>query len=321
MISPVPAFRRLPPARLSRRLLLASLLVVGPVPLSAQSTNPIVSAVVSTDSIRVGELFVLDLHVDLPAAAEVRFPAVLPLPENVEQREAVEIESRAGGTIWQARYTLSAWTTDTLAIPPVLASVLVEGGEPFEISIEAPREAVRSVLPADGSDLALRDARPFLRVRGFPWWILLVAAALAFGAWRLLRRTRPELAFVPSGPGDRALHDFDQLREQWQAGTLSVGQFYDGYERALRRYARATRSWAPYRSLAGLVGSGDLFTALRRSLFVRFAHVLPRTGGPEEALDAGESFIRSEMPAPDEEDSIDQGPRPAEPAAPMEAAT
>jgi len=299
--------------RLSRGAVASSLLLAGSVLLpgsaSAQAGNPIVSSAVSEDSIRIGAIFRIDFQVSLAAAGEVRFPAVLPLPESLEQREAVEIDSRNGRTEWHASYALAAWSADSLAILPIAAIVAPDGAEEFEITIVAPSAPVLSVLPADGADLALRDARPFLRIRGFPWWILILVAALAAAAWWMWRRQQPTPAFVPTGPGHRALHELGQLREDWESGGLSLGQFFDRYELALRRYARATRSWAPYKTLGGLVRRGDLFTALRRSLFVRYAHVRARDGAPEEALAAGESFVAGEM-EPDPELEPAPGPRP-----------
>lgn len=276
----------------------------------AQAVNPIVSATIPEDSIRVGAVFRIELHVSLPDAAEVRFPAVLPLPETIEQRDAVEIDSRRGRREWTASYALAAWAADSIAIPPVVATVAPDAGEEFDITIISPTAAVLSVLPADGSDLALRDARPFLRVRGFPWWILALGAALAAAAWWLWRRRAPRLAYAPAGPGERALHEFGRLRRDWQSGTLSPGQFYDRYEGTLRRYARATRSWAPYRTLGSIVPGGDLFVALRRSLFVRFAHVRAREDGPAAALEAAEEFVKGEMAPPTDESDPVPGPRP-----------
>ncbi|MDX1393361.1 MAG: hypothetical protein R3195_03175 [Gemmatimonadota bacterium] len=269
----------------------------GDAALAAQSPNPRVAASLTPDSIGVGDRFTLDLWVELPSAGEVRFPAVLPLPEDIEQRDAVQVGSENDGLAWRATYTLSAWSADSLEIPPVEARIVPAGGQEFDITIVAPVVVVRSVLPSDASDLELRSARPFLRVRSFPWWILLVLAAAAIGAWLWLRRRRaPQPIAGPAGPGEAAIRDLERLRERWNAGDLTVGAFYDRYEQILRRYARATRRWAPNRSLLGLGVGGDLLGALRASLFIRFAHLRARPGGPESAIDACIAFIRSELP-------------------------
>jgi hypothetical protein len=255
-----------------------------------------VAATLEPDSIYVGGLFVLDLWVELATSGEVRFPAVLPLPEDIEQREAVEVESNDDGKSWRARYSLSAWSIDSLAIPPVIANIVPEGGQEFPVTIAVPTVVVASVLPTDDAELELRDARPFLRVRAFPWWLVLLLAAVAAAAYWWWRRRTPEPVFAPTGAGHLALRDLERLRGEWGDGQLSVGQFYDRYERTLRRYVRMTRRWAPSRSLVGLGAGGELIGVLRRSAFVRFAHLRGRSGGPESAIDVGEEFVRSEMP-------------------------
>lgn len=276
---------------------------------AAQAANPVVSATVEGDTIRVGQAFMLELHVDLPSSAEVRFPAVLPLPEDLEQRDAVDVRSGNDDRSWSARYALLAWSSDSLSIPPVLATVAPGAEAEFEITIVPPPIAVASVLPTDDAGLELRDARPYLRIRGFPWWILLLIAAAAGAAWYLLRRRRgPEMVFAPTGPGDLAIHELEKLREEWRAGGLSIGDFYDRYETTLRRYARTTRSWSPSRTLIGLTRTGDLFAALRRSLFVRFAHADAASEAPESAIEAGENFVRSEMPRDDADEGTTPGP-------------
>ena len=140
----------------------------GPSDARAQNVNPIVSAAVSTDTIRVGQVFTLELHVDLPSGADVRFPAVLPLPEDIEQREAVNVRSRDAGRGWSADYSLMAWSSDSLAIEPVLATVSPEGGADYEITIVPPPIVVSSVLPADEAGLELRDARTVPEGPGVP---------------------------------------------------------------------------------------------------------------------------------------------------------
>ncbi|MFV1987064.1 MAG: hypothetical protein ACC682_07270 [Gemmatimonadota bacterium] len=272
-----------------------------PQPSTAQSPNPIVASTLEPDSIFVGEVFALDLWVELPAAGEVRFPAVLPLPEEIEQRGGVETESTDDGKSWRARYSLSAWSADSLAIPPVAANIIPEDGAEFPVMITAPIVVVASVLPVDEAGLELRDARPFLRVRSFPWWLLVLLAAAAAVAYWWWKRRRPEVVMAPSDAGHLALRDLERLRIDWNAGQLPVGRFYDRYERSLRRYARMTRRWAPTRSLLGLGVGGELIGALRRSAFVRFAHLRGREGGPESALEAGEAFVRSELPSEPED--------------------
>jgi len=288
----------------ARRCAAVGALVLGAIGLPStsvgQATEPRVSSAVEPDTVRVGETFQLGLWVNLPQAAEVRFPAVLPLPDELEQRGAVEIRTEDDGRSWRAYYTLSAWKADSIAIPPIEATVHPEGAQDFPITLVAPEVTVASVLPADGEDLELRDARGFLKIRTFPWWILLVLAALAALAWWLWRRRHAPPPLMAVGPGELALRDFERLRGEWRAGAVTPGGFYDRYEQALRRYAHATRTWSPSLSLMGLGRGAELVAALKRSLIVRFARVRPRAEDPDTALDAGEAFVRSEMPEPEE---------------------
>lgn len=284
-------------ALLGGTVLIAGAWLAGTPPLEGQAGGATRwAAAVEPDSIRVGEAFTVGITVIRESPGEVAFPALLELPDALEQRGPVRVRSLEEGTEWRAYYTLVAWSADSLALPPVeLAGVGASGGP---LAVRLPTIAVRSVLPAGGEEVELRDAKPFLRARSFPWWAALIAAALLALGWWAWRRRRPRLErAVPLGPGGYALREFERLREAWLEGRLSGDRFYDGYEAALRRYAGATRGWPPGRGLASLGReSSDLVTALRRSLLARFARVRPRDEGPLSDLEAGASFVRSEMP-------------------------
>lgn len=278
-------------------LLAAALLAQGAPGASAQGGAARVAATVRPDSIRVGEPFTLGLTVTLAAPGEVSFPAVLELPDELEQRQPVQIRSGEEGTDWRATYTLAAWTADTHRIPPIEVTLGAPETAPEPLVLRAPEIEVGSVLPAETEGLELRESRGFLRVRTFPWWILAILTGLAALGWWAWRRRRPTLAVAgPGGPGERALAELDRLRRSWSAGELGAGQFYDRFEGVVRDYVRATRAWSPGRVLLTLgSGTGRLFRTLQHSLIVRFARVLETGGGPEEALDAGEAFVRAEM--------------------------
>lgn len=267
----------------------------------SQSASPRVATAIQPDSIRVGEPFTLGLTVTLARPGEVTFPAVLELPDELEQRRPVQIRSGEGGTDWRAYYTLSAWSADTHRIPPIEVTLGAHETAPSPLTVTPPEVEVRSVLPAETEALELRESRGFLRVRTFPWWILAALAGLAALAWWVWRRRRPALAAAgPSGPGDRALLELERLRRSWSAGGLGAGQFYDRFEGVVRDYVRDTRPWSPGRALLDLgSGTGRLFRTLQRSLVVRFARVAETGEGPVAALDAGEAFVRAEMHEPE----------------------
>lgn len=288
-----------------RRCLLAAVAAIalcGPrvQSVAGQSASPRIATAIQPDSIRVGEPFTLGLTVTLAQPGEVTFPAVLELPDELEQRRPVQIRSGEGGTDWRAYYTLAAWSADTHRIPPIEVSLGAHESAPSPLTVTPPEVEVRSVLPAETEGLELRESRGFLRIRTFPWWILAALAGLAALAWWVWRRRRPALAAAgPSGPGDRALLELERLRRSWSAGELAAGQFYDRFEGVVRDYVRDTRPWSPGRALLNLgSGTGRLFRTLQRSLIVRFARVAETRDGPEAALDAGEAFVRSEMRDP-----------------------
>ncbi len=279
----------------------AALVAVGVGPVGGQGAGPRTAAAIRPDSIRVGEPFTLGLTVTLSAPGEVRFPAVLPLPDELEQRQPVQIRSSEGGTDWRAYYTLSAWTADTHRIPPIEVTLEAPEAAPVPLTLTAPAVDVRSVLPAATEDLELRDPRGFLRVRSFPWWILVaLAGAAALASWLWWRRRPAPVPATPTGPGERALLELERLRRTWRAGQLAPGQFYDRFEAVVREYVGATRRWSPGRTLVRLgSGAGQLFRTLQRSLIVRFARVDDSPEGPETALQAGEAFVRAEMSPPE----------------------
>ena len=260
-------------------------------------------AEVAADSVRVGEAFAVRLAVGQARSGEVRFPALLDLPASLEQTEPVRIRSVGEGRRWEAEYTLVAWRADTIAIPPVEVELVGAGG--VTRTLDPPAVVVRSVLPAAADGLELRDARPFLRLAMSLWWVLAALAAAAVLAWWLWSRRRLAAAAPagPLGPGDIALRELARLRRAWVERGVSGDRFYDGYEGALRRYAHATRAWAPSRELSGL-GDGDagLLAALRHSVMARFARLRTNRDGPLDDIEVGEEFVRADMSQTDAEE-------------------
>ena len=263
--------------------------------LAAQSAVDL-EVTVLPESVRVGEEFTVRLIVGQERAGEVRFPALIDGPESMEQTGPVQIRSVEEGRRWEAEYTIRAWRTDTLVIPPVEVELAAAGG--VVRRLQPPAVPVVSVLPAAEDPLELRDARPLLSLRALPWWLLVLAAALAGLAWWTWGRGRGAAAAadVPLGPGDLALRDLARLREGWIGQRVSGDRFYDGYEETLRRYAHVTRGWAPSKGLLGLGGSdAGLVAALRHSILARFARTRTEWEGPLGDLDVGEAFVRADM--------------------------
>ncbi len=288
------------------------LLALGATGGSAQAPGLLVASAVEPDSVFVGRGFRLGLTVSLPSAGEVRFPPVLALPDELEQRGPVEVRSAGEGIDWRAYYTIVPWKAERTRLPPVEAVVEASDGSRTPVTLVPPQVEVLSVLPPGVPDLELREARGFLRVRAFPWWMFLALLPLAVLAWWWRRRGQPAIeAGTVLGPAGMALRDLERLRAEWRHGDVSADRFYDRFETVLRRYLTRTRDWSPGRALIGLTEtSGELVGALRRSLIVRFARVQSPADAPDAALDAAEQFVRSELPAVEPEGTDPAGPAP-----------
>ncbi|MFQ5889340.1 MAG: hypothetical protein ACE5JR_04725 [Gemmatimonadota bacterium] len=227
--------------------------------LSVLQATPAVTAVVSPETVRVGEPFLLGVSVRIDPGAEVLFPPAVPAQEELEQAAGAEI-SRSDSTPgqWRAYYRLVAWRVGATALPPLTLRLVGSGGE-REIEVASPSIAVVSVLPADTAGLELRDPRPPLPQRRFPWLaILLALLALLLVLWWLRRRAgRRDHAAAKLDPADAALRAFAALRADLESGRTDGTVGYDRLEAILREYLAATRAWRPGSPLRSLAGATD----------------------------------------------------------------
>lgn len=236
-------------------------------------------AVLSPDTVRVGERFTLGLSVQF-AGDTVVFPALLPLGEEVEQLGPVRLRHERGRGLWRAYYGLVAWSSGTVSLP----AVEVTRGEEI-LEVHPPTLAVLSVLPADPpAPLRLRPPRPPQEVWSFPWWLLLaVLAALVLAAWlaRRAARRRAEALAALEQPPDAALvarEALGRLRAGVAEGRIAPEEFYDRLEETLRAYLHARRGWPverPVRDLEMAARPPDetLLGFQARAGLVRFARV------------------------------------------------
>lgn len=258
-----------------------------------------VATALDPDTVWVGERFVLGVTLRTPPGGRIRFPAVLPLDELFEQRGPVEERSdRNGGSVWRAYYSLVSWKAGSWSVPAFEVEYAEPGGGERRVSVVPPELVVRSVLPAETEGLELRDARPFLRVTGWPWWWLAVAAALAAAAywlWKRRRAARPQ-SRDPADAAARALQRLEGLKLRWSEGDLSGPQFFDGLEATIREYGDATRDWLPGRTIQELARSNGevdslLAEAIEWSRLVRFARLATSEEAPLRAVAASAEWV------------------------------
>ena len=271
-------------------------------PAAGQEAGARIAVALVPDTVRVGEEFLLGVTVRTGPAERVLFPAVLSLGELLEQRGPAEV--RDDGAVGRQRvyYRLVAWKAGSHDLP-AFEVALRRNGEETTLAIEPPPIHVASVLPEDAEGLELREARPFLRLTGFPWWLALLAllALAGFLLWLWRRRRRTGEPAVPPHPAEAALRRLERLREEWMAGGMPGDRFFDRFDRAFREYAEATRGWSAGRPLRALAnGDGKLAGVLRRSALVRFARLGENRQGGIRAIAAGEAWIRDEWQEPEE---------------------
>lgn len=178
----------------SLRVLVSGLALV-PVVLSAQGGRSAqLSVRVRPETVTVGQPFMIDVRVQAPAAATIRFPV---LPDSGDAIEALDprvITETPGADIDRtASYRMSAW--DIGERHPALAAVIVSvNGVDERLEVKVPPVIVRTLLPADTADRVPKPARePMLTPNGL-WklWLLLAALAAVLIGWWWQRRSAPK---------------------------------------------------------------------------------------------------------------------------------
>ena len=172
---------------------------------------------VSTDTVTVGERFIVVLRVRAPRGAAIEFPetmdsASLNSLTGMEMigKPAFDTVPDSSSLTMSAAYRLAAWDVDLqrFGLPDV---VVRYNGQTGYVSLADRGVFVKSVLPADSTLRVPRPARPAIEVPRFNWRALLLALAsiaAALGLWRLWYRRRKE---APPDPYNAAQREFARI--------------------------------------------------------------------------------------------------------------
>jgi hypothetical protein len=203
---------------------------------------------VRPETVTVGDPFVVDITVPLPAGRVVRWPSSGDSSATVAPSGPVtaSVRPRAfGGRVEVAQLPLAAWDTGTVRLP--LGAVEVEvDGKRLAIPLPLTTVRVRSVLPLDTAQHRPTPPRaPFPRL--LPWWeewgaALAVAGALGLLGWWVRRRRRhaPQVASPARSPLETAQAAFRQL-DAWALAESGEGaQHAAAALDIVRRYLAAT---------------------------------------------------------------------------------
>lgn len=275
---------------MTRLAVLAAALFTGPNVHAQQTGNAIrLSAVLSADTVRVGEPFTIGII----AVSEdpVSVPPLLPSGDGWEQLEVARVEST--DSEFRAYFRLVAWQADLTELPDLSLYLGSDAGR--EVSVTLPVPVVRSILPAGAESPLLQSPRPPL-VGGFPWPLLLVGLILfGMSLWWLKHRVRPPGALESAVEEQRdaasqAREAVLALRHAAEVGSVAAAGFYDELEQILRRYLSGTRAWPPgnpVRESQALAGA-TMRDLHRQAVLARFAAV--GWPGPRLVADADTSL-------------------------------
>ncbi len=256
---------------------------------------------ITPDTVTVGQRFILLLKVRAPVGATIQFPAGVDstiasssTAPQVIGSPLVDSVADATGTTRTAAYRFTAWDIGPQRLGLGSIAVTVNGTTEY-VSLANQAVFVRSVLPADTTQLQPKPLRPPIVLTPFNWWpwiallIAILVALLAWWLWRMFRR-RKETPLPPFETAEREFSRIEAMRlieagepEQYVALMTDVLRHYlaarvEGIQRSqtTSELLAASASVHPY--------AGGLAHLLSRADLVKFAR---HRVSPEEAQALG----------------------------------
>lgn len=178
---------------------------------------------VSSDTVTVGERFIVVIRVRAPKGAAIELPttsdsATLASPTAMQMVEKPSVERVADSTSTtvSAAYRFAAWDIglQRLGLPDV---VVRHNGKTGYVSLKDRGVFVKSVLPGDTTSRVPKPPRPAIVISDFnwlPWLATLAALALAMILWRLRvwRRRRRHAALDPFSAAEQEFARIDAMQ-------------------------------------------------------------------------------------------------------------
>jgi hypothetical protein len=301
------------PAAIPARLLLALLLTLLPAASPAGAAT-LTTKVTPPRKLTVGDHFEVVLTVSASDSSRVLGPladsfGVFVVTDAGDGRKG---RPGAGGNVH--RLTLAAFQAGRQRLP-VFTFLVRTGGRVDTLRSDTGSVVVASVLPKDMKDI--HDLKP---PEGFPnrwlWAVpaaLLLAAALAWAAWRLVRRLRRirEQAASPLPPWDEALAALDAMPWRDWLGDGQVKRYYYALSQVLKRYIERRFEFnAVEQTTTEILSSmrahrtpmrDEARRFLLRSDFVKYAKTVPPDDEMHSAIAEVRDFVtrtKPEEPAP-----------------------
>lgn len=286
------------------RLLLALLAAAPPAGAATLTTR-----VTPPAKLTVGDRFEVALTLAAPESSRVLGPLADSL--GVFVVADAKPEKRAGTEVH--RLSLAAFQAGRQRLP-VFTFLVRDGARVDTLRSDTGSVVVASVLPADMQDV--HDLKPPETFPDHRLWLvpaaLLLAAALAWAARRLLRRLRRARAAAasPLPPWDEALTALDAMPWQAWLGEGQVKRYYYALSQVLKRYIERRFAFnAVEQTTTEILSSlrahrtpmrDEVRDFLLRSDFVKYAKTVP----PEQEMRSAIGAVRD----------IVNGTKPAEPA-------